>query len=57
MEEKERKRQQNEAFEDLKFYLMMYHEITSRTPTMKKAIDKEIKMLVERLKKLSNKKG
>ena len=56
MDEKERKQLQEKAFEDLKFYLLKYHELVSRTPRMKKAVDAEIKDLVNQLKILSNKK-
>lgn len=56
MNEEERIKQQEQTFEDLNFYLLKYHELASRTPRMKKAIDAEIKELVDKLKKLSNKK-
>ena len=56
MDEKERKQLQEKAFEDLKFYLLKYYELVSRTPRMKKAVDAEIKDLVNQLKILSNKK-
>ncbi len=56
MNEQERKEKQQKAFEDLKFYLLKYHELASRTPRMKKAIDAEIKDLINQLKILSNKK-
>lgn len=51
-----RKEQQEKAFEDLKFYLLRYHELASRTPRMKKVIDAEIKDLINKLKILSNNK-
>lgn len=57
MNEQERKEKQQKAFEDLKFYLLKYHELASRTPRMKKAIDAEIKDLINQLKILSNKKN
>ena len=57
MNEQERKERQEQAFEDLKFYLFRYHELASRTPKMKKVIDAEIKDLVDKLKILSNKKA
>ena len=57
MNEQERKELQEQAFENLKFYLLKYHELASRTPRMKKTIDAEIRDLVNLLKKLSNQKG
>ncbi len=57
MNEQERKELQEQAFENLKFYLLKYHELASRTPRMKKMIDAEIRDLVNLLKKLSNQKG
>ena len=57
MDEQERKRLQEQSFEHLKFYLLKYHELASRTPRMKKMIDVEIRDLVNLLKKLSNQKG
>ena len=41
-----------EAEKDLLFYLRKYHELTSRSKSMKAVVDKEIKRLEKELKEL-----
>lgn len=40
------------AEKDLLFYLRKYHELTSRSKFMKAVVDKEIRLLEQKLKEL-----
>ena len=46
------KAQIEEAEKDLLFYLRKYHELTSRSKFMKAVVDKEIRLLEQKLKEL-----